>query len=89
MTNFLKARNAALLIALLSIFATGSLPAAAASLDTSLDPSAYTIWINDAADVLSDAQEEQIALFNANWAARYDSIIAGDTEPSIAGAIGG
>lgn len=88
MTNFLKARNAALLIALLSIFATGSLPAAAASLDTSLDPSAYTIWINDAADVLSDAQEEQIALFNANWAARYDSIIAVDTEPSIDGDIG-
>lgn len=88
MTNFLKARNAALLIALLSIFTTGSLPAAAASLDTSLDPSAYTIWINDAADVLSDAQEEQISLFNANWAARYDSIIAVDTELSIDGDIG-
>ena len=67
MTNFFKARSAALLIALLSIFTTGSLPVAAASLDTSLDPSAYTIWINDATDVLSDAQEEQIALYNANW----------------------
>ena len=88
MTNFFKARSAALLIALLSIFTTGSLPVAAASLDTSLNPSAYTIWINDAADVLSGAQEEQISLFNANWAARYDSIIAVDTELSIDGDIG-
>lgn len=88
MKNFFKARRAALLIALLSIFATGSLPAAAASLETSLNPSAYTIWINDAADVLSGAQEEQISLFNANWAARYDSIIAVDTELSIDGDIG-
>ena len=88
MKNFFKACGAALLIALLSMFATGSLPAAAASLDTSLDPSAYTIWVNGAAGVLSDAQEEQIALFNANWAARYDSIIAVDTEPSIDGDIG-
>ena len=88
MTNFFKARSAALLIALLSIFTTGSLPVAAASLDTSLDPSAYTIWINDATDVLSDAQEEQIALYNANWAVRYDSIIAVDTEASIDGDIG-
>lgn len=88
MTNIFKARSMALLIALLSIFITSSLPAAAASLDTSLDPSAYTIWINDAADVLSDAQEEQIALYNANWAARYDSIIAVDTEASINGDIG-
>lgn len=79
MKNFFKARGAALLIALLSIFAAGSLPVAAASLDTSLNPSAYTIWINDAADVLSGAQEEQISLFNANWAVRYDSIIAVDT----------
>lgn len=88
MKNFFKARGAALLIALLSIFAAGSLPVAAASLDTSLNPSAYTIWINDAADVLSGAQEEQISLFNANWVARYDSIIAVDTELSIDGDIG-
>lgn len=77
-----------LLMALLAIFTAGCLPAAAASLDNSLDASAYTIWINDAADILSDAQEEQIALYNANWAARYDSIIAVDTEPSIDGEIG-
>ena len=29
------------------------------------------------------AQEEQISLFNANWVARYDSIIAVDTDHTV------
>ena len=56
-------------------------------LDSSLSTSAYAKWIDDQAGVLSDQQEEQIALFNANWVKRYDSLIAGATRTSIDGSI--
>lgn len=46
------------------------------ALDTSLYLDGYTTWIWDEAGVLSDRQEEQICLYNANWVQRYDSLIA-------------
>lgn len=57
-------------------------------LDASLSTSAYAKWIDDQAGVLTDQQEEQIALFNANWVKRYDSLIAVATRTSISGSIG-
>ena len=56
-------------------------------LDSSLSTAAYTKWIDDQADVLTDQQEEQICLFNANWVKRYDSLIAVATRTSIDGSI--
>lgn len=56
-------------------------------LDSSLSTSAYAKWIDDQAGVLTDQQEEQIALFNANWVKRYDSLIAVATRSSIDGKI--
>lgn len=51
-------------------------PEAMAGLDESLSTSDYDKWIWDEAGVLSAKDEERICLFNANWARRYDSIIA-------------
>ena len=48
----------------------------AAGLDKSLSTSSYATWISDEAEVLSDQEEQQICLYNANWVARYDSLIA-------------
>lgn len=45
-------------------------------LDTGLNTGGYAQWIWDEAEVLSDATEQQLALFNANWIKRYDSLIA-------------
>lgn len=45
-------------------------------LDTSLSTREFADYIWDEAEVLSSAQEEEISLYNANWAERYDSIIA-------------
>lgn len=56
-------------------------------LDSSLSTAAYTKWIDDQAGVLTDQQEEQICLFNANWVKRYDSLIAVATRSSIDGTI--
>ena len=56
-------------------------------LDSSLSTAAYTKWIDDQANVLTDQQEEQICLFNANWVKRYDSLIAVATRTSIDGNI--
>ena len=56
-------------------------------LDTSLSTGAYSKWIWDEADVLSKTTEEQVALFNANWIKRYDSIIAVAMVRSVNGAI--
>ena len=63
------------------------LPHAAAELDTSLNAESYLVWISDGADVLSPQQENQIALYNANWVERYDSLIAVATVPSLSESI--
>ena len=56
-------------------------------LDTSLSTGAYEKWIWDEAEVLSGATEKQLALFNANWVRRYDSLIAVAMVNSVSGAI--
>ena len=52
------------------------LPSGAAALDSTLSTQQFAGYIWDEAGVLSGAQEEEISLYNANWARRYDSIIA-------------
>lgn len=52
------------------------LPSGSAALDTSLSTQQFADYIWDEAGVLSSSQEENICLYNANWARRYDSIIA-------------
>ena len=45
-------------------------------MDMNLSYSQFLDYILDEQDVLSDAQEKEIALYNANWKQRYNSIIA-------------
>lgn len=45
-------------------------------LDTTLSTQQFANYIWDDAGVLSAEEERQICLYNANWAQRYDSIIA-------------
>lgn len=52
------------------------LPSGSAALDESLSTKQFADYIWDEAGVLSDKNEEGICLYNANWAQRYDSIIA-------------
>ena len=59
----------------------------AAGLDKSLSTSSYATWISDEAEVLSDQEEQQICLYNANWVARYDSLIAVATVREVSGDI--
>ena len=65
-----------------------AVPPPSSELDTSLSAGTYLNWISDGADVLSDAQENQIALYNANWVERYDSLIAVATVSSLSEDIG-
>ena len=59
----------------------------AAGLDKSLSTSSYATWISDEAEVLSEQEEQQICLYNANWVARYDSLIAVATVREVSGDI--
>ena len=56
--------------------ASAPAPSPGADLDTSLSTQQFAGYIWDEAGVLSSKQEETICLYNANWAIRYDSIIA-------------
>ena len=60
-------------------------PEAMAGLDQNLSAAQFASYLWDEANVLSNAQEERICLFNANWAARYDSIIAVAVVKSVSG----
>lgn len=61
--------------------------APSSDLDTELNIGGYSQWIWDEADVLTKATEDQICLFNANWMARYDSLIAVAAVKSVPGYI--
>ena len=56
-------------------------------LDTEVNIVGYDRWIWDEADVLSEATEAQLSLFNANWVRRYDSLVAVAMVDSVDGAI--
>ena len=45
-------------------------------LDTALDTSPYTNLLSDGADVLSSSVEDTVCLYNANWDARYGTLVA-------------
>lgn len=53
----------------------GAIPEGAA-LDSSLATEDYRTWVWDEANVLTEQEEESIALYNANWVMRYDSLLA-------------
>lgn len=63
------------------------LPSGSAGLDKSLSTKQFADYIWDEAGVLSDKNEEGICLYNANWAQRYDSIIAVAAVKSVDGNI--
>lgn len=46
------------------------------ALDTGLDTAPYEDRLSDGADVLAPSVEEEVCLYNANWDARYGTIVA-------------
>lgn len=63
------------------------LPTGSAALDESLSTQQFADYLWDEAGVLSSREEGQLCLYNANWAQRYDSIIAVAAVTSVDGAI--
>ncbi|WP_294552053.1 TPM domain-containing protein [uncultured Pseudoflavonifractor sp.] len=53
------------------------------NLDTGLDTTYYAKFIDDGADLLSGNAEETIALYNANWDNRYNSVVGVVTMESV------
>lgn len=62
-------------------------PSGSAALDESLSVKDYLDYTLDETGELSSKQEGQISLYNANWARRYDSIIAVAVKESVPGSI--
>ena len=63
------------------------LPSNSTALDESLSTAGYDKWIWDDAGVLSAKTEKQIALYNANWDYRYNSVVAIVTTDAPAGSL--
>ena len=63
------------------------LPSGSTALDESLSVTEFANYILDETGTLSSKQERQISLYNANWARRYDSIIAVAVKESVPGSI--
>lgn len=53
------------------------------ALDTGLDTAYYARFTDDGADLLSGSAEETIALYNANWDNRYNSVVGVVTMESV------
>ena len=53
------------------------------SLDTGLDTAYYTQFMDDSADLISGSAEETVALYNANWDNRYNSVVGVVTMESV------
>ena len=60
-------------------------PTQTAGLDTKLDTAYYEQFIYDKAGVLDSDTEALLALYNANWDYRYNSMIAFFSENSVSG----
>lgn len=60
---------------------------ASVGLDTSLSTSRSEGFLLDEADVLSQQEEHQINLYNANWLERYDSLVAVAVVPTVSGSL--
>ena len=84
--KFFQKRGIAIAVLILAIIASGawglhkapavSTPEGGEKLDPSLSTAAFTQYVRDDADVLSDKTEEAIGLYNANWDKMFGSIMA-------------
>lgn len=63
------------------------LPSGGAALDESLSTQQFADYILDETGTLSAKQKEKIGLYNANWARRYDSIVAVAVKESVPGSM--
>lgn len=93
--NRFKKRSVAIVIMLLAIAVSIGIgyvrkPAAALNqqtgdLDSKLETAYYEQYLYDAADLLSGSAEQTIALYNANWDERYNSLVAVVTVSTLGG----
>ena len=84
--KFFQKRGVAIVVLILAIVASSawglhkapavSTPEGGEKLDPSLSTAAFTQYVRDDADVLSDKTEEAIGLYNANWDKMFGSIMA-------------
>lgn len=84
--KFFQKRGVAIVVLILAILASGvwglhkapvvSTPEGGEKLDPSLSTAAFTQYVRDEADILSDKTEEAIGLYNANWDKMFGSIMA-------------
>ena len=84
--KFFQKRGVAIAVLILAIIASGawglhkaptvSTPEGGEKLDPSLSTAAFTQYVRDEADILSDKTEEAIGLYNANWDKMFGSIMA-------------
>ena len=84
--NFFQNRGVAIVVLILAIVASSawglhkapavSTPEGGEKLDPSLSTAAFTQYVRDEADILSDKTEEAVGLYNANWDKMFGSIMA-------------
>lgn len=84
--KFFQKRGFALVVLILVIVASSawglhkapavSTPEGGEKLDPSLSTAAFTQYVRDEADILSDKTEEAVGLYNANWDKMFGSIMA-------------
>ena len=84
--KFFQKRGVAIVVLILAIVASSawglhkapavSTPEGGEKLDPSLSTAAFTQYVRDEADILSDKTEEAIGLYNANWDKMFGSIMA-------------
>ena len=84
--KFFQKRGVAIVVLILAIVASSawglhkapavSTPEGGEKLDPSLSTAAFTQYVRDDADILSDKTEEAVGLYNANWDKMFGSIMA-------------
>lgn len=84
--KFFQKRGVAIVVLILAIVASSawglhkapavSTPEGGEKLDPSLSTAAFTQYVRDEADILSDKTEEAVGLYNANWDKMFGSIMA-------------
>lgn len=84
--KFFQKRGVAIAVLILAILASSawglhkapvvSTPEGGEKLDSSLSTAAFTQYVRDEADILSDKTEEAVGLYNANWDKMFGSIMA-------------
>ena len=84
--KFFQKRGVAIVVLILAIVASSawglhkapavSTPEGGEKLDPSLSAAAFTQYVRDEADILSDKTEEAVGLYNANWDTMFGSVMA-------------